>query len=252
VVFENVTFGYIGGDGKPGSLVLKNISFVVGPGETVGFLGPTGSGKSTLVSLIPRFYDVTSGRITIDGTDVRDIPQDTLRQMVGICLQQPNLFSGTIRENILFGAEDQSDENMVAAAKDADADGFVRNIPDQYDDTVSRHGTNFSGGQRQRLCIARTLAGKPKILVLDDSTSACDVATEARIQDAVNRRFAGVTKLVVAQRISTVISADRIILLENGEIIAVGRHEDLLETSPQYREIYDSQLGSGILAGGDA
>jgi ATP-binding cassette subfamily B protein len=252
VVFENVTFGYIGGDGKPGSLVLKNISFVVGPGETVGFLGPTGSGKSTLVSLIPRFYDVTSGRITIDGTDVRDIPQDTLRQMVGICLQQPNLFSGTIRENILFGAEDQSDENMVAAAKDADADGFVRNIPDQYDDTVSRHGTNFSGGQRQRLCIARTLAGKPKILVLDDSTSACDVATEARIQDAVNRRFAGVTKLVVAQRISTVISADRIILLENGEIIAVGRHEELLETSPQYREIYDSQLGSGILAGGDA
>jgi ATP-binding cassette subfamily B protein len=252
VVFENVTFGYIGGDGKPGPLVLKNISFVVGPGETVGFLGPTGSGKSTLVSLIPRFYDVTSGRITIDGTDVRDIPQDTLRQMVGVCLQQPNLFSGTIRENILFGAEDQSDENMVAAAKDADADGFVRNIPDQYDDTVSRHGTNFSGGQRQRLCIARTLAGKPKILILDDSTSACDVATEARIQDAVNRRFAGVTKLVVAQRISTVISADRIILLENGEIIAVGRHEELLETSPQYREIYDSQLGSGILAGGDA
>jgi ATP-binding cassette subfamily B protein len=212
-------------------------------------LGPTGSGKSTLVLLVPRFYDVTSGKITIDGIDVREIPQNTLRGIVGICLQQPNLFSGTIRDNLLFGTENPSEENIVAAATDADADGFIRHIPRQYDDAVARHGANFSGGQRQRLAIARTLAADPKILILDDSTSACDVATEARIQDAINGRFAGVTKLLIAQRISTVISADRIILLENGRIIATGRHEDLLRTSPQYKEIYDSQLGKGILGG---
>jgi len=252
LVFEDVSFGYVGNDGKPGPLVLKNISFSAHPGETIGFLGPTGSGKSTLVSLIPRFYDVTSGRITIDGIDIRDIPQDRLREIVGTCLQQPNLFSGTIRENILFGSDDQTDENMIISAKDADADGFIANIPEKYDDNVARHGTNFSGGQRQRLCIARTLAKDPRIIILDDSTSACDVATEARIQDAVNSRFSGVTKLLVAQRISTVIAADRILLLENGGIIASGRHEELLQTSPQYREIFDSQLGSGILGGSDA
>jgi len=249
LAFDHVSFGYAGADGKPGPLVLSDISFTAEPGETIGFLGPTGSGKSTLVHLVPRFYDVTAGTITIDGTDVREVPQDLLRTIVSICLQQPNLFSGTIRENILFGAEDSSDTNMTIAAADADADGFIRNIPRQYDDTVARHGANFSGGQRQRLAIARTLAAEPKILILDDSTSACDVATEARIQDAINRRFAKVTKLLVAQRISTVISADRIILLENGRIIASGRHEDLLETSPQYREIYDSQLGKGIVGG---
>ena len=251
LVFEDVSFGYGENDGKPGPLVLKNISFSAHPGQTIGFLGPTGSGKSTLVSLIPRFYDVTSGRITIDGIDIRNIPQDTLREIVGTCLQQPNLFSGTIRENVLFGSRDQTDENMIQSAQDADADGFVANIPEKYDDNVTRHGTNFSGGQRQRLCIARTLAKDPRIIILDDSTSACDVATEARIQDAVNKRFSGVTKLLVAQRISTVIAADKIILLENGSIIASGRHEELLQTSPQYKEIYDSQLGSGIFVRGD-
>jgi len=249
LVFDHVSFGYIGADRKPGPLVLQDISFSAEPGETIGFLGPTGSGKSTLVHLIPRFYDVASGKITIDGTDVREIPQQTLRGIVGICLQQPNLFSGTIRENLLFATEDPSEENIVAAATDADADGFIRNIPRQYDDTVARHGANFSGGQRQRLAIARTLAAAPKILIFDDSTSACDVATEARIQDAINQRFGRATKLLVAQRISTVISADRIILLENGRIIANGRHEDLLRTSPEYKEIYDSQLGKGIVGG---
>ena len=249
LVFDHVSFGYIGTDGKCGPMVLQDISFSTEPGETIGFLGPTGSGKSTLVHLVPRFYDVTLGKITIDGIDVREIPQYNLRGIVGICLQQPNLFSGTIRDNLLFGTENPSEENIVAAAIDADADGFVRNIPRQYDDAVARHGANFSGGQRQRLAIARTLASDPKILILDDSTSACDVATEARIQDAINGRFAGVTKLLIAQRISTVISADRIILLENGRIIATGRHEDLLRTSPQYKEIYDSQLGKGILGG---
>ena len=251
LVFEDVSFRYGENDGKPGPLVLKNISFSAHPGQTIGFLGPTGSGKSTLVSLIPRFYDVTSGRITIDGIDIRNIPQDTLREIVGTCLQQPNLFSGTIRENVLFGSRDQTDENMIQSAQDADADGFVANIPERYDDNVARHGTNFSGGQRQRLCIARTLAKDPRIIILDDSTSACDVATEARIQDAVNKRFSGVTKLLVAQRISTVIAADKIILLENGSIIASGHHEELLQTSPQYKEIYDSQLGSGIFVRSD-
>jgi len=249
LVFDHVSFGYTGPEGKPGPMVLQDITFSAEPGETIGFLGPTGSGKSTLVHLVPRFYDVTSGRITIDGTDVREIPQHTLRGIVGICLQQPNLFSGTIRDNLLFATENPSEENIVTAATDADADGFIRNIPRQYDDAVARHGANFSGGQRQRLAIARTLAADPKILILDDSTSACDVATEARIQDAINRRFAGATKLLVAQRISTVISADRIILLENGRIIASGCHEDLLRTSPEYKEIYDSQLGKGIVGG---
>ena len=215
-------------------------------GRRSGSWVPTGSGKSTLVNLVSRFYDCTSGSITIDGTDIRSVPQGTIREIVGICLQQPNLFSGTIRENLLFAATDRSDENMIAAATDADADGFIRNIPLQYDDAVARHGTNFSGGQRQRLAIARTLAAKPKILILDDSTSACDVATEARIQDAINRRFAAATKLLVAQRISTVIAADRIVLLEDGRIAASGTHEELLKTSAQYQEIYDSQLGSGI------
>jgi ATP-binding cassette, subfamily B, bacterial len=250
LVFDKVSFGYPTSDRVPGPLVLQEISFTAEPGETIGFLGPTGSGKSTLVHLVPRFYDRTAGSITIDGIDIRDIPQEALREIVGICLQQPTLFFGTIRENLLFAAKDQSDRNMIAAATDADADGFIRNIPLQYDDTVARHGTNFSGGQRQRLAIARTLAAKPGILILDDSTSACDVATEARIQDAINRRFANVTKLLVAQRISTVIAADRIILLENGRIAASGTHEELLKTSPQYREIYDSQLGKGIVTAG--
>ena len=249
VVFDHVSFGYRGPDGNPGPLVLRDISFTAESGETIGFLGSTGSGKSTLVHLIPRFYDVTSGSITIDGTDIRHIPQDTLRRTVAICLQQPNLFFGTIRENLLFATDDRTDGNMAAAAEDADAAGFIANIPLRYDDAVSRHGANFSGGQRQRLAIARTLAAKPAILILDDSTSACDVATEARIQDKIGQRFAAVTKFLVAQRISTVIAADRIILLEDGKIAASGTHEQLLKSSPQYREIYDSQLGRGILGG---
>jgi len=250
VVFDHVSFGYAGPGNRPGPLVLTDISFTVEPGETIGILGPTGSGKSTLVHLIPRFYDVTSGSITIDGTDIRAIPQDALRKMVVVCLQQPNLFFGTIRENLQFASDNPRESAMVAAAEDADADMFIRNIPKGYDDAVARHGANFSGGQRQRLAIARTLAAEPKILVLDDSTSACDVATEARIQDAIDRRFSKITRILVAQRISTVIAADRILLLDNGRILASGTHELLLKTSPEYREIYDSQLGGGITGGG--
>jgi ATP-binding cassette subfamily B protein len=247
VVFENVSFGYLGTDGKPMSTVLRKINLTIEPGQTVGFLGATGSGKSTLVNLVPRFYDVLEGKVTIDGVDVRDIPQDKLRQFVGICLQETNLFSGTIRDTIKFGRPETDDDEMVAMAQAADADGFVQAIPEKYDGRVARRGSNFSGGQRQRLSIARTLAQSPKILVLDDSTSACDVATEARIQDAVKERMASSTQLIVAQRISTVITADKIVLLQEGEMIAEGNHEELLRSSPLYKEIYDSQLGSGIL-----
>jgi ATP-binding cassette subfamily B protein len=249
VVFDHVSFGYRDARNETGPLVLNDVSFIAEPGTTIGILGPTGCGKSTLVNLIPRFYDVTGGSITIDGTDIRKIPQDKLRSLVAICLQQPNLFFGTIRDNLLFAADDGSEENLISSAEAADADGFIRNIPRGYDDAVARHGANFSGGQRQRMAIARTLAANPKILILDDSTSACDVATEARIQDAISRRFSQVTRILVAQRISTVIAADRILLMENGRIAASGTHEELLQTSAEYREIYDSQLGKGITRG---
>lgn len=251
VVFEDVSFGYPGTDGTPGPLVLQNISFSAEAGQTIGVLGPTGSGKTSLVHLIPRFYDVTIGRVTLDGTDVRDITGDSLKSAVGVCLQQPNLFSGTIRENILLGAEDAPDDTMAKAARDADAEGFISSIPGQYDERVARRGANFSGGQRQRLSIARTLAAGPAVLILDDSTSACDVATEARIQEAISRSFP-VTRFIVAQRVSSVIAADKILLLDKGRIIASGCHEELLATSPEYREIYDSQLGAGVLPGGGA
>jgi ATP-binding cassette subfamily B protein len=200
------------------------------------------------VNLIPRFYDVTAGRITLDGVDLRDIPQDDLRKLVGICLQETNLFSGTIADNIKFGRPEATDDEILTYARAADASGFVEAIPEQYDGRVARRGANFSGGQRQRLSIARALTLKPKVLILDDSTSACDVSTEARIQDAIKDQMRGVTQLLVAQRISTVITADKIVLLEHGRMVAEGNHEQLLASSPLYREIYDSQLGQGMLA----
>ena len=240
VVFEDVSFSY---EGKGGKEAIKNISFSAEPGQTVAFLGPTGSGKSTLVNLIPRFYDVTSGRITIDGTDIRDIPQDDLRGMVTIALQESVLFSGTIRENIAFAKSDMPYDQVVAAAKAAEADAFVSVVPAGYDSHVARRGTNFSGGQKQRLSIARAIAPKPGILILDDSTSAVDVATESRIQAALASVIPGTTRFIVAQRISTVLMADLIILLDKGEIIENGNHKDLLARSPMYKEIFESQLG---------
>jgi ATP-binding cassette subfamily B protein len=240
VVFEDVSFSYEGADGKK---AIKNISFVAEPGQTIAFLGPTGSGKSTLVNLIPRFYDVTSGRITIDGTDIRDIPQDHLRGMVDIALQESVLFSGTIRDNIAFARTDMPYDVVVGASKAADADSFVSVIPSGYDSHVARRGANFSGGQKQRLAIARAIAPKPRILILDDSTSAVDVATESRIQAALTTVIPGTTRFIVAQRISTVLMADLIILLDKGEIVEKGNHKDLLARSPLYQEIFESQLG---------
>jgi ABC-type multidrug transport system fused ATPase/permease subunit len=241
VEFDNVTFSY---EGPGGREAIKNISFVAEPGQSVAFLGPTGSGKSTIVNLVPRFYDVTSGRIMIDGTDVRKISQDRLRTIVDTAPQESVLFSGTIRENLSFADPAIPYDDMVTAAKTADADSFVSAIPRGYDSHVARRGANFSGGQRQRLSIARAIAPKPNVLILDDSTSAVDVATESRIQAAMDAMIPGTTRLIVAQRISTVLMADVIILLENGEIVDKGNHRDLMGRSKLYREIFESQLGN--------
>jgi ATP-binding cassette subfamily B protein len=243
IVFENASFGYRDKAGKAAKLALQNVNLTIEPGQTVGFLGATGSGKSTLVNLIPRFYDPVEGRVTIDGIDVRDIPQRQLHQIVGVALQEAVLFSGTVRGNILFSRPDLDDDELLAAAQAADAHSFVSRIPEQYDATVARRGTNFSGGQRQRLSIARALASRPPIIILDDSTSALDMATEARVQEAVQGLMTSSTKLYVAQRISTVLTADLIVLLEQGRQVAVGTHAELLRSSPLYREIYESQLG---------
>jgi len=243
IVFENVSFSYTERDGQAGLPVLQDINLTIEPGQTVAFLGATGSGKSTLVNLIPRFYDVTAGRITIDGVDVRDIPIETLHQLVGVALQESVLFSGKVRENVCYGKPDATEDEMIETAQAADAHGFVSAIPEGYDAAVARRGANFSGGQRQRLAIARAVTVKPKILILDDSTSALDMATEARVQDALKRLMATTTTLFVAQRISTVITADMIFLLEAGQIVAQGTHEQLLHSSPLYQDIYQSQLG---------
>ncbi|MCX5970593.1 MAG: ATP-binding cassette domain-containing protein, partial [Coprothermobacterota bacterium] len=241
---EHASFGYRSEDGQMESaMVLKDINLEVEPGQTIGFLGATGSGKSTLVNLVPRFYDVVEGRVLIDGIDVRDFPQSQLRQMVSLALQEAVLFSGTVRANLLVGRPEASEEEMMEASAAADAHGFVTAIPERYDARVARRGNNFSGGQRQRLSIARALVPRPRILILDDSTSAVDVGTEARIQKALRGLLAKTTTFYVAQRISTVLTADQIVLLENGRQVAVGNHTQLMATSPLYREIFESQLG---------
>jgi ABC-type multidrug transport system fused ATPase/permease subunit len=249
IAFENVSFAFRRPDGELDPPALKNISLTIEPGQQVGFLGATGAGKSALINLIPRFYDVTGGRITIDGVDVRDIPQDNLRQIVGIALQEAVLFQGDVRFNLKFGHPEAEDDVMFDAAKAADSYGFVMNLPERWEAPVSQRGYNFSGGQRQRLSINRTLTAEPKVLILDDSTSALDASTEGRVQAAIPEFTNNVTTLYVAQRISAVIDLDKIYLLENGEIVAQGSHEELLETSPLYQEIYESQLGKEVTAG---
>lgn len=251
LVFENVSFSFKRTDGEYDPPAIKNIDLTVEPGERIGILGATGAGKSALVNLVPRFYDVTEGRITIDGRDVRDFPQDQLRQIVGIALQEAMLFQGDVRFNLKFAAPDVEDKQMFEAAKAADAHGFVTGLPQTWDAPVARRGYNFSGGQRQRLAIARTLTAKPKVLILDDSTSALDVATESRVQSAIPELYEDITTIYIAQRISAVIDLDRVVLMENGEIIATGTHEELLASSELYREIYESQLGGGVKAGAE-
>ncbi len=238
VKFENVTFRYFGG-GEP---VLKNVSFTANPGETIALLGATGSGKTTIINLLPRFYDPSEGKITIDGHDLRDLKLESLRSHIGIVLQETTLFSGTIRENIAFGKPDASQAEIEAAAKAAQAHDFILSFPEGYNTHVGERGTTLSGGQKQRVAIARALLLNPRILILDDSTSSVDLNTEAEIQKALDSLMRGRTSFVIAQRISTVINADKIIVLDKGEIVAEGRHQDLMEDSPIYAEIYNSQI----------
>lgn len=237
VVFENVSFGY------EQQQVLRNINLVAEPGQTVALLGATGSGKSTLVQLIPRFYDVTEGRITLDGIDVRELDEESLHHLVTIALQESVLFSGTIRDNIRYGHPEATDEEIVTVARIAEADEFVQRFSDGYDTVLGQRGVNLSGGQKQRIAIARALLPKPRVLILDDSTSAVDMRTEARIHEAIAGQPFPQTRFIVAQRISTVRNADVILILEDGEIVDRGTHESLLESSPIYREIYESQTG---------
>ncbi|TFH44497.1 MAG: ABC transporter ATP-binding protein [Lysobacterales bacterium] len=245
VVFENVSFSY----GSIGDAhVLKGISFTAEPGQTVALLGTTGAGKSSLVNLIPRFYDVTAGRVLVDGVDVRTLNQGALRRNIGVALQETVLFTGTIRDNIRYGRPDAAEDEVVAAAQAAQAHDFILALPDGYDTLVGQRGVNLSGGQKQRIAIARALLLKPAILILDDSTSAVDVETEAKIQIALDEIMQERTSFVIAQRISTVLTADKILVLDDGQIAAQGTHHELLATSPIYRDIYQSQLGSGASA----
>jgi ATP-binding cassette subfamily B multidrug efflux pump len=255
VAFENVTFSYDSDGHDP---VLKGITFAAEPGQTVAILGATGSGKSSLIHLIPRFYDVTSGRITIDGVDVRDVDAAALRRNIGIALQESVLFTGTIRDNIRYGRPDATDEEVIAAAKAAQAHDFITQFPDGYDTVLGQRGVNLSGGQKQRIAIARALLVQPAVLILDDSTSSVDVETEAKIQDALESLMQSRTSqntgtvFVIAQRISTVLTADKILVLDDGRIAAEGTHGELLASSPIYREIYQSQLGDGGTVHGSA
>ena len=238
VTFDHVTFRYIS-SGEP---VLDDVSFTAKPGETVALLGATGSGKSTIVNLIPRFYDATDGRVALDGVDVRDVTLESLRMQIGLVFQETMLFSGTIRENIAFGKPGSRMEDIVAAADAAEADDFIRSFADGYDTQVGERGVTLSGGQKQRIAIARALLMDPRILILDDATSSVDFETELRIQRALDRLMEGRTSFVIAQRIATVLNADQIMVLDQGRVVASGTHEELLQDSAIYAEIYSSQL----------
>lgn len=239
IVFNNVSFAY----NKDSKAVLKDINLEIKSGETIGVIGGTGSAKSSLVNLISRLYDVTSGELLVGGLDVRKYDMEALRNQVAVVLQKNVLFSGTILENLRWGDKEASEEECIRACKLACADEFIQKMPDQYNTFIEQGGANVSGGQKQRLCIARALLKKPRILILDDSTSAVDTATDAKIRKAFAEEIPDTTKLIIAQRVSSVQNADRIIVMDNGAVTAFGTHEQLLETSPIYREVYESQTG---------
>ena len=240
--FENVSFFY---SENCAEKVLDGINLTIEPRKTFAILGTTGSGKSTLVNLIPRFYEVSEGRILIDGYDIRDIKQESLRSKISIVPQETILFSGTVKENIAYGKPDASEEEIIEAAKAAQAHEFIMELPYGYETQIAARGVNLSGGQKQRIAIARAIVMKLPILILDDSTSSVDVETETKIQDALSERLKDTTTIVVAQRISTVLRADKIVVIDKGKIAAQGTHEELMKSSEIYQEIYDSQLGEG-------
>ncbi len=244
ITFENVTFSYAQKANKP---VLNEINLSIASGETIGILGGTGSSKSSLVQLIPRLYDAVSGKVSVGGLDVRDYDIESLRNQVAMVLQKNVLFSGSVKENLRWGNENATDEEMVRACELAQADGFIREFPNQYDTYIEQGGTNVSGGQKQRLCIARALLKKPKILILDDSTSAVDTKTDALIRKAFREEIPDTTKIIIAQRVSSVQDADKIVVLDDGKINAVGTHAELLQTCAIYREVYESQNKGGVL-----
>ena len=243
IEFKHVTFKYKHGSGQP---VLNDITFSIKPGETLGIIGGTGSAKSSLVQLIPRLYDAETGTVKVGGVDVRDYNLDVLRREVSMVLQKNVLFSGTILDNLRWGDENASEEECIRVAKLACADEFIERFPDKYNTWIEQGGSNVSGGQKQRLTIARALLRKPKVLILDDSTSAVDTATDAKIRKAFREEIPGTTKIIIAQRISSVQDADRILVLDNGKIDGLGTHEELLKTNAIYQEVYNSQTqGSG-------
>lgn len=253
VVFDDVTFAYgkaeeekYKGNSEEEPAAIRNISFEVEPGEILAIVGGTGSGKSTLVNLIPRFYDTSQGSVMIDGQDVRTFALDDLRQGIGMVLQKNILFSGTIRENMRWGNEQATDEEITQACKDAQAHDFIMGFPDQYDTWIEQGGVNVSGGQRQRLCIARAMIKKPKILILDDSTSAVDTITEGFIQEAFRKNLDGTTVIIIAQRISSVCNADLILVLDDGELVDSGTHDELIQRCTIYQEINESQQQGGM------
>ena len=246
IVFENVSFFY---DKSADKSVLSDVNLMIASGETVGIIGGTGSSKSSLVQLIPRLYETSDGSVTVGGVDVRNYELKALRDQVAMVLQKNVLFSGTIKENLRWGKENATDEEIVTACKLAQADDFIRDFPDQYDTHIEQGGTNVSGGQRQRLCIARALLKNPKILILDDSTSAVDTKTDELIRQAFRRELPNTTKIIIAQRVSSVKDADKIIVLDDGRVDAVGTHEELLQNCEIYREVYESQNRGGVLHG---
>ena len=250
VEFKNVSFGYSGENGRK-DLVLEGISFTAEPGQTIGIIGSTGSGKTSLVQLIPRLYDVTGGEVLVDGVNVKEYSLKHLREGVGMVLQKNILFSGTIEENLRWGNEDAPMEDVIRFSESAQADPFVKTFKNGYDTEMGQGGVNVSGGQKQRLCIARALLKRPKILILDDSTSAVDTATEAKIRESLYHDLKDTTKIIIAQRISSVQEADQILVLEDGKIIGHGTHEELLKTCEAYSEIYTTQIGNQSISAGE-
>lgn len=238
VEFKNVCFSYTG---KQDNMVLKNINFGILPGETIGIIGGTGSGKSTLAQLLLRFYDVFSGSLKVGGNNVKDYKLKTLRDNISIVLQNNILFSGTIKDNLLWGNENANDNEIIEACKIAQADDFILSFPNGYETQLGQAGVNLSGGQKQRLCIARAILKKPKILILDDSTSSIDTATSAKIRENLAIKLKNMTKIIIAQRILSIKDADKILVLNNGEINGYGIHKELIESNKIYKEIYSSQ-----------